>query len=207
MRSLPYATAVAVVGFLLVTLPANAQVDPIEVELDAFWAEVSRTVAESDFEGMQAIYHPDAVFMGFDADAPDTHSVMSITDFLEPFRDGGGEGKESGVEFEFATRVHDQQTAHEVGLFHFWNGAAGQERLDHYGTAEAFLVKKGGRWLVLAEIQRAPSTREAWDALRAREAQGAGIVRPPIDAVANAPATDVEVELDASGWYVATIAS
>ncbi|MGD2123925.1 MAG: hypothetical protein PVJ76_19395, partial [Gemmatimonadota bacterium] len=32
-------------------------------ELDAFWAEVSRTVAEGDFEGYAATYHEDAVLV------------------------------------------------------------------------------------------------------------------------------------------------
>ena len=30
-------------------------------ELDAYWAEISRTVEEGDFAGYSATYHPDAV--------------------------------------------------------------------------------------------------------------------------------------------------
>ncbi|MDX1389604.1 MAG: hypothetical protein R3344_10470 [Acidobacteriota bacterium] len=201
MRAIPYTVVVAVVACLLLVArpaaPAGAQADPIEAELDAFWAEVSRTVAESDFEGMEAIYHPDAIFLGFDSDAPDTHHVMTIADYLEPFRDSGDEEQTSGVEFHFATRVHDERSAHEVGLFHYWVEAAGQERFDHYGTAEAYLVKKDGRWLVLVEIQRAPSTEEAWNALRAGRTENDGVPRPSFEGATRAPAGPVEAELDA----------
>jgi hypothetical protein len=41
-------------------LPVQAQVT---AELDRYWAEVSRTVAEGDFEGYSATYHPDAVLV------------------------------------------------------------------------------------------------------------------------------------------------
>ncbi len=35
----------------------------ILAELDAVWAEVSRTVVEGDFDGMAAVYHKDAVLV------------------------------------------------------------------------------------------------------------------------------------------------
>ena len=38
-------------------------VEAITNELDAYWAEVSRTVAEGDFEGYAALYHEDAVLV------------------------------------------------------------------------------------------------------------------------------------------------
>ena len=34
--------------------------------LDAFWDEMSRTVAEGDFDGYAALYHPDAVLVTLD---------------------------------------------------------------------------------------------------------------------------------------------
>ena len=47
---------------LALTLTCAGQLGAqITGELDDFWAEVSRTVAEGDFDGYAATYHPDAV--------------------------------------------------------------------------------------------------------------------------------------------------
>ena len=45
---------------LLLTTGAELRAQVTE-ELDAYWAEVSRTVAAGDFEGYSSTYHPDAV--------------------------------------------------------------------------------------------------------------------------------------------------
>lgn len=41
---------------------ANEQPDPA-AGVDDYWAEVSRTVTEGDFEGYAALYHEDAVLV------------------------------------------------------------------------------------------------------------------------------------------------
>ena len=46
----------------LLGLPTTAPAQ-VTTELDAYWAEVSRTVEEGDFEGYAELYHPDAVLV------------------------------------------------------------------------------------------------------------------------------------------------
>ena len=48
---------------VLVLLPSAAIAQDTVTELDAFWAEASRTVAEGDFAGYAATYHVDAVLV------------------------------------------------------------------------------------------------------------------------------------------------
>ena len=42
----------------------------VTAELDALWAEVSRTVQSGDFDGYSATYHPDAVVIFGDSTQP-----------------------------------------------------------------------------------------------------------------------------------------
>jgi hypothetical protein len=64
--------------------------------------------------------------------------------------------------FRFSSRVHDRNTAHEIGLYRF--SADGREPF--YGGVDSYLVKKDGRWMILVEIQRREGLSEAeWDAL------------------------------------------
>jgi len=167
MRANPHAVIVTAVICLLLTAPAVAQSDPIENELDEFWAEVSRTVAEGDHEGMIATYHPDGVWV---AATSDSYRTQLFTDDREQLAADNAETRSGArtrrVEFRFSSRVHDQNTAHEVGIYHYWEPRPDQERIDAYGVVDSYLVKKDGRWMILVEIQREESTKEEWDALR-----------------------------------------
>ncbi len=150
--------------------PAAAST-PVETELDAFWAEVSRTVAEGDFTAMTATYHPDAVHIGAMPGDPTSYRIHRLAG--SPARERAEEGtaetraglKAPGVEFRFSSRVNNAETAHEVGLYHFWVSRPGEERVDAYGLVDSYLVKRGGRWMILLEIQRYTATRAEWDRL------------------------------------------
>ena len=50
-------------GALLSTPPASADDGKRTQELDQFWAEVSRTVKEGDFEGYEATCHEEGVLV------------------------------------------------------------------------------------------------------------------------------------------------
>ena len=156
-------------ALLTAAAPVAAQVDSIELELDQFWAEVSRTVAEGDFEGMQATYHPDAILV-FEGRDSDSYRTRIMTTSLGPSEAGTADTREGrkvvGVEFRFSSRVHDSNTAHEVGISHFRRTRQGGEREDFYGLVDSYLVKKDGRWMILVEIQRVEATEAEWDALQ-----------------------------------------
>lgn len=152
---------------LLVAGPLAAQDDPILAELDAFWAEVARTVAEGDFEGMRATYHPDGVWVSAVPLKPATRALSGMTAEAAEGTARTRAGEQAPrVEFRFSSRVHDSTTAHEVGMVRYTNTRGGVRVEDAYGLMDSYLVKKDGRWMILLEIQRWDMTRAGWDALR-----------------------------------------
>ncbi len=142
--------------------PAMGQTDSVAVELDAFWAGVSKSVMEWSLAAQKATYHPDAV--GVSGTAASHTTSLIWAGFAAREADAGNHvPRHPGLEFRFSSRVHDANAAHEVGLYHYW--AEGQEH--YYGTVDSYLVRKDGRSLILVEIQLGPAaTKAAWDALR-----------------------------------------
>ena len=139
-------------------------------ELDAFWAEASRTVAEGDFDGYAALYHPDAVLVnGIEGRS------YPIADAFERWKPGFTATRAGSltarVEFRLTDRLTGPTTAHEAGLFRYAAGPVG-------GTTprvavvrfEALLVKTGdpaspgGGWRWVMEKQSAEATEEDWAA-------------------------------------------
>ena len=54
----------AVIALLVICVNAvSEETSDSLADLDAFWNEVSGTVAEGDFEGYAATYHPDAILV------------------------------------------------------------------------------------------------------------------------------------------------
>jgi hypothetical protein len=87
-----------------------------QADLDAFWAELSRTVAEGDFEGYAATYHEDAVLV-----SGLSGTSYPISQALDGWKQGFVDTKagkmRASVEFRFTQRLSDATTAHETGMF------------------------------------------------------------------------------------------
>lgn len=154
--------ALPVLTFLLIVLPSPAAAQVAD-ELDAYWAEVSRTVAEGDFEGYAALYHPDAVLVsGF------SNESFPISRALAGWKQGfvdTAEGRaEAGVDFRLTQRLNDGTTAHETGLFRYTLTPESGDPIVAVVNFESLLVKKDGAWLMLMEYQRSPATEEEWAA-------------------------------------------
>lgn len=148
----------ALVGLAFGAAPAASQ-DPIEAELDAFWVTVVSSVENWDVDAQVATYHPDAISVRGDEAS---YGTRLITDGFAEVRDSGSGSIDATFAVRFSSRVHDQATAHEVGIYRFQ--AAGEEPF--YGGLESYLVKKDGRWLILVEILRREGLSQAdWDAL------------------------------------------
>lgn len=154
-------TLTAVVG-LLAALPAHSAAQ-VTQELDAYWAEVSRTVAEGDFDGYGALYHPDAVLVSLGSG-----SSYSITEALagweQYFVDTRQGRAEASVQFRLTQRLHDAATAHETGIFRYRLNAEDGEPIDALVHFESLLVKKDGEWLMVMEYQKDPATEADWEA-------------------------------------------
>ena len=151
--------AAAMILFLTTGAELRGQVTE---ELDAYWAEVSRTVAEGDFRGYAAGYHPDAVVIFGMSSQPISSALAG---WERGFADTKAGRNESSVEFRFSERRNDDTTAHETGIFCYASRSASGEGAAQCIHFEALLVKRDG-WKMLMEYQKGPATAAEWDALR-----------------------------------------
>jgi Ca2+-binding EF-hand superfamily protein len=134
-----------------------------EAELDDYWAEVSRSVKEGDFEGYAATCHPEGVLV-----SGSSQSSYPLSRALARWKQGildtkSGKMKAS-VEFRFSHRVGDVTTAHETGIFRYASEVDGAKSVAfiHF---EALLTRGQDRWLILMENQKAPASEDDWKAL------------------------------------------
>ncbi len=152
--------AIALSSLLLTGSPADSAGN--NDELDAFWAEVSRTVAEGDFEGYARTYHEDAILVSGGSET--TYAIAQALDGWKQGFDDTKAGKvKAGVDFRFTQRFSDGETAHETGMFRYWTQTADAEPVAAVIHMQALLVKKGA-WLMMMEYQVGPATSEEWEA-------------------------------------------
>jgi hypothetical protein len=135
------------------------------VELDAYWAEVSRAVREGDFKAYVATCHPEGVLVS--GTKKMSQPLATALARWEKDFTATREGKVRGnVEFRFSQRLGDATTAHETGIFRYTTLTDGAEPKYEYMRLEALLVKRGDVWKILMENQIGPGTQAEWDALR-----------------------------------------
>jgi ketosteroid isomerase-like protein len=135
------------------------------VELDAYWAEVSRAVKEGDFEAYKATCHDEGVLVS--GSKLTTQPLAKILkkwkqDFIDA-RDGT---RKCSVAFRFSRRIGDATTAHETGIFLYTSQKPGEAAEKEYIRLEALLVKRQGAWKILMENQKGSATEAAWNALK-----------------------------------------
>lgn len=137
-------------------------------ELNLYWAELSRTVRQGDFEGYKATYHKDAVCVFTTGKKKITNPIDVQLELWKPgFVETKSEKTRNNVEFRFSQRVGNSTSAHETGIFYFTSadndGKVLSGGMVHF---ESLLVKRNGAWLALMEYQKSRATQEAWDALK-----------------------------------------
>ena len=154
-------TRIAVVTTALLALPATAAAQ-VTTELDAYWAEVSRTVEEGDFEGYAELYHPDAVLVaGGSGTYPIARALAGRKQGFDDTREGRAK---AGVEFRLTERLNDAATVHETGIFRYTLAPKEGDDVVAQVQFEALLVKKDGKWLMVMEYQKGPATDAEWAA-------------------------------------------
>lgn len=142
--------------------PAAAYAQTVD-ELDAYWAELSRTVEEGDFEAYAALYHPDAVLVS--SFSGDSYPISeALAGWKQGFDDTAGGRAEAGVDFRLTQRLNDGTSAHETGIFRYSFTPEGGETTVAPVHFETLLVKKDGQWLMLMEYQKEMATEEEWEA-------------------------------------------
>ena len=151
-----------VIAVLLINSPAAfADDDATLIELDALWAEISRTVAEGDFEAYKATYHEDAILV---SGTSKTSNLIaeSLAGWKQGFMDTQAGKVKAHVEFRFTQRIHGAATAHETGLFHYVAQTGDGEPSASYVNFEALLINQDG-WKMIMEYQVSPAIEEEWD--------------------------------------------
>jgi hypothetical protein len=133
-------------------------------ELDAYWAEVSRSIREGDFEGYKASCHPKGVLV-----SGKSQSSYPLTKALEGWKQGIMDTKAgkntASVTFRFSQRFGDETTAHETGMFLYSSVDADGKASQSYVNFEALLVKEE-HWRILMEYQKSTATQEDWKKLK-----------------------------------------
>ncbi len=138
------------------------------VELDRYWAKLSKTVQEGDFEGYEALYHNDAVVVFTSGKNKISEPIAkALASWKKGFNDTK-EGKQNDkVEFRFSQRIGSETTAHETGIFFFTsfdsNNKVKAKSFTHF---EVLLIKRDNEWYALMEYQKSEASQEEWDALK-----------------------------------------
>lgn len=148
----------------LLCSPAADSQAPRLAQLDAFWAAVSRSVGEGDFEAYQATCHREGVLVSGIKKSSSPLSVALARWKKEFTATKSGEMKAS-VAFRFSQRLGDETTAHETGIFLYTSVGPDGKPNPEYIHFEVLLVKKDGHWATLMEYQKSKASPEEWDAL------------------------------------------
>lgn len=155
-------SAILLAAVAALALPSAAYAQTID-ELDAYWAEVSRTVEQGDFEAYGALYHPDAVLVsGFSGES--VPISRALAGWKQSFDDTAAGRANAGVDFRLTQRLNDGTTAHESGIFRYTFTPEDGETTVAPVHFEALLVKKDGEWLMLMEYQKEMATDQEWEA-------------------------------------------
>lgn len=163
MRRWSMGCMAAALAALALAVPAPGHAQVVD-ELDAYWAELSRTVADGDFEGYSRLYHRDAVIV---LDGSATHPIaVALAGWKQGFDDTRDGRAEAGVAFRFTERLHDETTAFESGIFRYTLSPDEGDDVVALVHFEGLLVKKDGRWLMVMERQKEPATDAEWEAAR-----------------------------------------
>jgi hypothetical protein len=134
-------------------------------ELDDYWAEVSRSVRQGDFEGYSETCHEDGVLVS----GKKERSYLlkeALAGWKKEFDETKAGKMKASVEFRFSRRWGDAATAHEVGMFRYASQAGDEEEKVAYIHMKALLVKKESQWKILMENQESEGTKEEWEKLK-----------------------------------------
>ena len=136
-------------------------------ELDAFWAEISRSVKEGDFAGYKATCHENGVLVtGIRKQCYPLRQALSR--WQKEFEDTEAGKMKASVEFRFSHRYGDSTTAHAAGIFRYTQEIEGQDPKPEYIEFENLMIREGGKWQTVMEYQKSVVTRADWDALAPR---------------------------------------
>ncbi|MBT8037111.1 MAG: hypothetical protein KJO21_06165 [Verrucomicrobiae bacterium] len=152
------------------TLPAATGEDARLKQLDAYWAEVSRSVREGDFQGYKATCHPKAVIVSI-SKMNSTPLSVALARWEKDFTETKSGKVKASVQFRFSQRLGDETTAHETGMFCYTSTDTQGKRIEDFLHFEALLVKRHDGWKILMEYQKTKGTKDEWATLAEKPSQ------------------------------------
>ena len=165
MKTFPLQRVVIISFAILLAAPLATAADDAArlASLNGYWAEVSRTVREGDFEGYRATTHAEGVLVS-GSKMTSQPLAMALDRWKQDFINTKSGKVKGNVEFKFSQRLGDETTAHETGIFRYTSAADDGKITTEYIHFEVLLVKRD-TWKTLMEYQKSKATREEWDAL------------------------------------------
>ena len=143
--------------------------DPNRIEeLNTFYSNLSKTVAEGDFDNYSKAYQEDAVVIfAFDKNKISLPIKKALAGWKQGFEDTKKGKSISSVEFRFSQRIINETTAHDTGIFVYsTSNSDGSNKVEYPIHFEMLLVKKNNKWLATMEYQKSRANKEEWKALK-----------------------------------------
>ncbi len=136
----------------------------LPAKLINYYAEVSRTVVEGDYEGMVALYHKEGVLVTSKKSMPIAQALAGWKPGIEDTKAGK---LKCNVAFRFSNLKSGEGTAHVTGIFHYTSEkSTGESEADEFIHFEMLLIQHNGAWVALMEYQKSRATKEEWRALK-----------------------------------------
>lgn len=136
---------------------------PTSAAIDAdVWTPIAASVVNDDIAAMGRTYHPDAVLVSNGG----TRSIASaLAGWGKDMIANKAKGTRATVEFRFAKRQDDAETAFEAGVFKYTVTDKAGVSTPSYRRLEALLVKRQGKWRIVMERQLEAVTEATWNAI------------------------------------------
>jgi hypothetical protein len=136
------------------------------IELDAYWAKVSKAVNQGDFESYKATCHDQGILVST-AGTKKTSQPLSqaLARWKKEFDATKAGTMKASATFRFSQRVGDDTTAHETGILLYTQLNAEGKRIHDYVHVQALLIKQAGQWKIIMEYQKAKATKQDWERL------------------------------------------
>lgn len=134
-------------------------------QLDEYWAEVSRSVNEGDFLAYKATCDDEGVLVAGTGKKA-YPLAKALSKWKQEFDDTKSGKMKAGVSFRFSQRLGDETTAHETGMFLYYQIKPDGTKKEEYIHLEALLLKKADGWKIAMEYQKSKGTKAEWDKLK-----------------------------------------
>ena len=130
-------------------------------ELNTYWNVVKEKVEAGDVLGYGTTFHEDGILVSDRGEV-----CYPLKEALHKWKEGLAKTKKGltkvKLDFRFSERTGDSTTAFERGIFRHDLLDENGERVVRFIHFDALLTKKKGKWQLMLEHQKLPTTKEEW---------------------------------------------